>query len=236
LSGAGIYSVAGKENPIPWDHSLNRVLPILANGYRGAMIKRSFQVIIVFAFFLSVSIYAGPLRLGIKAGSTLSLAESASVIYNPANLWAAKFGIFITFPVAPRISLQPEAYFAMKGTRYYDSGWRSEETVRLNYLEIPILLNFHILRETLEVFIGPYFGLLVHSTANDDNHHWTWWDNRVAKNDCGVSTGMRYHVLKYFFTELQLNAGFRKAVYDPLFPDSGPHKNLTVSLLFGYQR
>jgi hypothetical protein len=124
----------------------------------------------------------------------------------------------------------------MKGTRYYDSGWRSEETVRLNYLEIPILLNICILRETLEVFIGPYFGLLVHSTANDDNHHWTWWDNRVAKNDFGLSAGMRYHVLKYFFTELQWNAGFRKAVYDPLFPDGGPHKNLTLSLLVGYQR
>jgi hypothetical protein len=47
---------------------------------------------------------------------------------------------------------------------------------------------------------------------------------------------MRYHVLKYFFTELQWNAGFRKAVYDPLFPDGGPHKNLTLSLLVGYQR
>jgi hypothetical protein len=200
------------------------------------VIKRFSQVIVVFVFFLSVSLYAGPLRLGIKAGPTLSLAESASVIYNPADLWAAKFGLFITFPIVPRISLQPEAYFAMKGTRYYDSGWRSEETVRLNYLEIPILLNIHILRETLEVFIGPYFGLLVHSTANDDNHHWTWWDNRVAKTDYGLSAGLRYHVLKYFFTELQMNAGFRKAVYDPQFPDGGPHNNFTLSLLVGYER
>jgi hypothetical protein len=199
-------------------------------------IKRSFQAIAVSAFFLNVSIYAGPLRVGVKAGPTLSLVESTSVIYNPTNLRAAKFGIFIDFLVAPRISLQPEAYFAMKGTRYYDSGSRSEETVWLDYLEIPILLNIQILPKSLEVFIGPYFGLLVHSTANDNNHHWTWWDNRVAKNDYGLSTGMRYHVLKHFFTELQLNAGFRKAVYDPQFPDSGAHKNLTVSILVGYQR
>jgi hypothetical protein len=198
--------------------------------------KRSTQIIVVLAFCLRLSAYAAPLRWGIKVGPTLSLTKSASVINNPANLWAAKSGLFVTIPMAPWISLQPEAYFALKGVRYYSVYWRHEEPARLNYLEIPVLLNIHILPETFEAFIGPYLGLLLHSTVIDESHDWTWRENQVAKNDYGVSTGIRYHVLKFFFVEFQWNSGFRNAVYNPDSPDSGAHKNSTLSLLLGYRR
>lgn len=200
------------------------------------MKKRCIQILFILAFFFSLSAYAAPLRWGIKAGPTLSLAKSYSIIYNPANLWGAKLGLFVAVPIISAISFQPESFFALKGARYYSAYWRHEKAARLNYLEISALLNIHILPETLEASVGPYFGFLLYSTAIDEDHDWTWRENRVSHSDFGLSTGLRYHILGFLFAELQWNWGWGKAVFGLDPSDRPPHRNSRVSLLLGYQR
>jgi hypothetical protein len=199
--------------------------------------KRSVLGAAFVMFFLSSSVFADGQRFGFKAGPTLSFVNKDGVIWNyPRRLWAAKLGLFVAFPISAGLSIQPEAYFAMKGARYYDSGIRAEQSVHMNYFEVPILLNVQALRGALEVFAGPYVAFLLRSTPNEPGHHWAPYETRVAKSDYGVTTGVRYHVLRHLFAEIQLNAGLKKVAYDPEYPDHGPHRNLTLSLLVGYRR
>lgn len=176
-------------------------------------------------------------KFGIKTGTTLSFAGENSAIYNASNLFAAKAGLFYSFTVAKSFSIQPEIYFAMKGGKYYSVYWRSEESARLNYIEIPVLLNIHLMNERIDFFVGPYIGFLISSTEIDDEYDWTWVENEIKNNDFGISLGARYHLIKVLFIEINFNNGFTKVVYDPNpVPHAmdRAHKNKTLSLLIGF--
>lgn len=199
--------------------------------------KRSALGAVMVLILLDSTAFADGPRFGLKAGPTLSFVKRDGVIWNnPRRLWAAKIGLFAAFPVGERFSIQPEVYYAMKGARYYDSGVRAEQSVRLNYLEVPILMDLQVLRGAVEVFAGPYVAFLVRSTPNEPGHHWAPYETRVAKSDLGISAGVRSRVLRHVFAEAQLNAGLKRVAYDAEFPGHGPHRNLTLSLLLGYRR
>jgi hypothetical protein len=171
---------------------------------------------------------------GLKAGVTLSLAGEDSAIYNATNLYAAKVGFFYSIPVSESVSVQPEIYFAMKGGRYYSASQRSTESARLNYIEIPLLLNVALLRQKFEIYLGPYIGFLVGSTDIDDEHDWTWIENEVKDYDYGVSLGARYQITRAVFMDAQFNNGLAKIVYEPDKESGRFHKNKTLSILIGF--
>jgi hypothetical protein len=171
---------------------------------------------------------------GFKIGPTLSFAGEDSAIYNASNMLAAKGGVFFSFPISGSISLQPEIYFAMKGGRYYSAYLRSTESARLNYIEIPLLLNVSLVDEKFEIYLGPYVGFLVGSPEIDEENDWTWIGNEVKDNDYGVSLGARFYLNRDVFLDLQFNNGLAKVVYDPEPGSDSFHKNKTLSLLVGF--
>ena len=176
-------------------------------------------------------------KFGIKVGATLSFAGEESAIYNASNLIAAKAGLFYSFTISKSLSIQPEIYFAMKGGKYYSVHWRATDSVHLNYLEIPVLINVSLVKEKFDLFLGPYVSLLIGNTEIDDEHDWTWIENEVKDNDFGVSLGARYHVIRAVFVGIQFNNGLTKVIYDPNpVPQSfnRVHKNKTLSLLVGF--
>ena len=191
-------------------------------------------------FLVSIMVFVGPLsasNFGIKAGASLSFAGEDSAIYNAENLYSGKIGIFCSISITKFFSVQPEAYFAIKGGRYYSAAHRATESAHLNYLEVPVLFNIHLLEKRIDLFLGPYFAYLVSSTEIDEDHDWTWKENEVNNYDLGVSLGMRWHFIKRIFVEVQFNNGFNKAVFDPNpVPQSinRVHKNKTLSLLIGF--
>ena len=171
---------------------------------------------------------------GLKAGATLSFAGENSAIYNASNLFAAKVGFFYSIPISESISVQPEIYFAMKGGKYYSAAQRSTESAHLNYIEIPLLLNVELLKQKLEIYLGPYVGFLIGSKEIDREHDWTWRENEVKDYDYGVSLGARFFITKVVFLDFQFNNGLAKVVYDPNPESERFHKNRTLSLLIGF--
>ena len=71
-------------------------------------------------------------------------------------------GIFLAFDISDSFSIQPEALFAIRGTRSQIGSL--DQHVRLYYLDTPILFRFAspaLGRTQLHLFVGPYVGWLL---------------------------------------------------------------------------
>lgn len=173
-------------------------------------------------------------EIGIKTGMSLSFARKNRIIYNPTALFAPKAGIFYSLQIGDFFSIQPELNYVRKGNRYYCVNCRAYRVANLDYLEIPIVINLHLLDKTLDLFSGVYVGILLDSIKIDDQHVWTWRDNRIRKTDYGVSFGARYRLFKFVLVELQFNQGLIGVVHEPNQAVTKGHKNKTFSLLIGF--
>jgi hypothetical protein len=99
-------------------------------------------VILPLSTALAQSPVLPPQRFGITAGinsSTISGGDDGTDVSRRTGFMA---GVFMVVPVTPTFSAQPEALFTMKGAKAEDAGFSA--TVKINYLEIPILGRFDI--------------------------------------------------------------------------------------------
>lgn len=170
---------------------------------------------------------------GIKAGPSLSLAGEKSAIYDASSLLAARFGLFFSFRMTDVLDLQPGVDFAMKGARYYDVNWRATLSTHFNYVEFPLLLSIQISPRSLAVFGGPYMGILASSTKLDEEHRWTWRENKLKNTDWGATFGLRYRI-KIIFIELQYSHGLKDIISNPGSDNLDVHKNRSIALLVGF--
>lgn len=173
-------------------------------------------------------------NIGVKTGLSLSFAGKSGIIYNPTALFAPKAGIFYSLQIGDFFSIQPGLNYVRKGNRYYCVNCRAYRVANLDYLEIPILFNVHLINKTFNLFSGVYVGILLDSIKIDDQHVWTWRDNRTRKADFGVSFGAQYRLFKFVFVELQFNQGLIGVVHEPNQAVTKGHKNKTLSFLIGF--
>ena len=173
---------------------------------------------------------------GIKAGVTYSFAGKDSPISNASDRSAAKVGLFYSFSISKSLSIQPEIYYAIKGTKYTPHR-REDENVSLNYLEIPVLLNIHAAKNGVDFFIGPYIGFLVSHTEISLRQDWTKSGNKIYNVDFGISVGARLYFIRFLPLEIQFNNGFTRVIYDqnPFRKEYDKlHKNKTLSLIVNF--
>jgi hypothetical protein len=178
-------------------------------------------------------------EFGVKGGASLSFPfESTNAIHNidiAKSLLGIQGGFFAQFPLGGLFFLQPEINYVMRGVRYYSAAQRSLEPVRFHYLEIPLLVNLSLKSKSISFFIGPYYGILLGSTAVDDQHDWTWEENRLKHSDFGLVAGGRWHCHS-FFIELQYSLGLENVMFNANGADPYPpvHRHHGAALLIGY--
>lgn len=116
-----------------------------------------------FASGLSLlALAAAPLqaqRFGIIAGGTFSNLRSSDDI-DFERRTGTMFGGSLQLPLGSKITLQPEFMFLNKGTKFKEPGSNGSSNVRLDYLELPVLLRYDFSRETIgpHVYAGPSVG------------------------------------------------------------------------------
>jgi hypothetical protein len=100
-------------------------------------------------------------------------------------------GGFAEFPLSARISLMPELDFVMKGGKF-TAGLPADTSVRLNYLELPLLVKAHWDWPKVRVFAngGPALALLLSANGTDDSTG-SSSDEKSAYNsvDLGIALG-----------------------------------------------
>jgi len=127
------------------------------------------RVILALVAFLSISSFSfaqkGPfLQVGVKAGANLNKVDGKS--FKDEFKYGYSLGGFAAVRLGNKVQLQPEVLWNQYNTKIasnfdeiYSGGGNSLKDVKLNYLSIPVLLNYSPTRFfTLQA--GPQFGIL----------------------------------------------------------------------------
>lgn len=91
--------------------------------------------------------------VGLKAG--LVAAELSGDVEDVSSRAGLGFGGFLQVMVGPNFSIQPEALYLMKGASGSDGA--EDVDVKVNYLQVPILVQYHIPAAGVSprIFAGP---------------------------------------------------------------------------------
>ena len=206
-------------------------------------------IIILCTLFLSASAIAQDqkVKLGIKAGlnlATLTFDESELDSSSKAGFAA---GVMIEIPMTKKISIQPEIMYSQQGTKtsFSDSDVTNsnyESTIKLNYLNIPVMLKYYVI-EGLSVQAGPQIGILLKAN-NKYKDNFLGYDNQESFDlkeystgiDTSVNVGLGYQFKDKFYTDLRYNIS-----YSNVFKDGDTNhfidndmKNRVLQITIGY--
>lgn len=127
--------------------------------------KTRLSVLLALVFFTQAAM--AQLNLGIKAGTNISKIEGKS--FKDEFRYGYLVGGFAEIGLGGKLSIQPEVLFNQYQTRVdtsfkavYQNAFRdaSSGDVKLNYLSVPIVLNYK-LGNVLSLQAGPQFGVLM---------------------------------------------------------------------------
>lgn len=106
-------------------------------------------------------------RVGIEAGlSIANTVDSYDAGYSTASILGFNAGLTATVPIIYPLSFQPEVLFSQKGYKAYTTD--GTLTQRNNYIDIPLLANFRLVRG-FNFLIGPQINIPVSSTTTFGN-------------------------------------------------------------------
>lgn len=115
----------------------------------------------VFLFIFSASY--SQINLGIKAGASINKITGKT--FKEEFTYGYHLGGFVTIGLGEKLSVQPEVLFNQFKTDTSSSfssvyQFNKVNNIKLNYLSIPILLNYN-LGKSVALQAGPQFGILI---------------------------------------------------------------------------
>ena len=209
--------------------------------------------------FSATSVFAQYAYFGVKAGVNIATwrgddADLLGSIYEKKPRIGFVGGVYSTIVLAKIFALQPELLFTMAGTKYkYDEFSEYDYyTLKLNYIQLPVLLKFYIpmpgnVKPT--IFAGPYGS---YNVSDKYYNEWylpsTVWGEgdydgdisddfmEVQKFDYGVVFGIGVDFIIFSDKQLTVDARYNLGLAnvfdaDPL--DDPDIKNGTISAMVG---
>ena len=124
---------------------------------------------LVFIAVSCATLYAkSPVRLGATAGLNLSSFygdDSKPFGVAPKYKSGVTGGVFLVYKIAETVAIRPEILYSNSGGKYNYSG--EYQTIALNYIQIPVLLQYTIRTEKRWepiVMLGPAVGVNIKAT------------------------------------------------------------------------
>ena len=170
------------------------------------------------------------IRLGVRGGLNLSRISGDDDDDNGMK-FGFHLGGMVHVPIKGRLCFQPEILFSTKGTQ---SKEESDSKLALNYVDIPLLLNYRI-ENGLFFEVGPTIGVLVSANLKYDGDSEDVKDSFKA-SDVGAAFGVGYR------TDMGLSLGLRYQLGLSNIADDNDytlHNNvmmLTIGYLFGEEK
>ncbi len=124
-----------------------------------------------FVFFLMIAQASmAQFSIGIKAGANIVKVDGKS--FNDEFKYGYHLGGYATIGLGGRFSIQPEVLFNQYQTKtdssfknIYQNAFSGNNNIKLNYLSIPLLLNYK-LGSFLSLQAGPMFSVLMDQNKN----------------------------------------------------------------------
>jgi len=128
--------------------------------------KTKLSVSLLAAFLLISQVMMAQFHIGIKGGANITKVDGKS--FKDEFRYGYHIGGFAEIGLGSKFGIQPEVLFNQYTTtldsnynHVYQDVFSSQTTVKLNYLSIPILLNYKLLGNFLTIQAGPQFGVLI---------------------------------------------------------------------------
>ena len=125
------------------------------------------------AFLIFSSAAMAQFNIGVKGGVNISKVDDKA--FRDEFTYGYHLGGFAEVGLGKRLKIQPEVLWNQLNTRA-DTAFRNiysnaldfsnYKDVKLNYLSIPILLNYKLLGNFLSLQAGPQFGVLINQDKN----------------------------------------------------------------------
>jgi Outer membrane protein beta-barrel domain len=159
--------------------------------------KKAVILLITFFSICNSHILAQGLHIGIKAGTNNSLLTGNS--FSDGFNWSFMAGAFAEINFTSSWGIQPEVLFsqvtsqtAHNFTEVYDEGVNSKD-IKLQYLNIPILLTYKLPIPILSLQLGPQFGTLL----NNNSSITTNGKNAFKSGDFSMVAGAQVNLLMF---------------------------------------
>lgn len=130
--------------------------------------KFKLSAIVLFVLFAHAA--SAQFSIGAKAGANIFKVDGKS--FKDEFTYGYHLGGYVSIPVGGRFSVQPEVLFNQYQTKtdssfkaIYQNALSGDNNIRLNYLSIPLLLNYK-LGSFLSLQAGPMFSVLMDQSKN----------------------------------------------------------------------
>jgi Outer membrane protein beta-barrel domain len=124
------------------------------------------KLLLLVAVFLTTQAVMAQFHIGIKGGANITKIDGKS--FKDEFRYGYSLGGFMEVRMGNKFVLQPEVLFNQYNTRVdsnfknvYQDVFDGVSDIRLNYISIPILLNYRLIGSFLCLQLGPQFGILI---------------------------------------------------------------------------
>jgi hypothetical protein len=155
---------------------------------------KSFSILFVALVACTMSFAQGGFHVGVKGGANLFKIDGKS--FNEEFRYGYNAGLFAEINFSKKVGIQPEVSWNQSETRVtnqfrnmYNDGLNELKNVKLNYLTIPLLLNYSPAK-LLTFQVGPQFGILI----NKDEKLLENGKNAFKSGDLSMLGGVQLNV------------------------------------------
>lgn len=120
----------------------------------------------LFAALLLSQVMMAQFHIGVKGGANVTKVDGKS--FKDQFRYGYHLGGFVEIRMGNKFVLQPEVLFNQYSSRLdsnfsniYHTVFDGNTNIRLNYLSIPILLNYKVIGSFLSIQAGPQVGILI---------------------------------------------------------------------------
>lgn len=124
------------------------------------------KLLSLFAAVLLSQALMAQFHLGVKAGANITKVDGKS--FKDEFRYGYHLGGFAEIRLGNKLVLQPEVLFNQYATRLdsnyknvYEDIFDGNSNIKLNYLSIPVLLNYKLVGNFISLQAGPQFGILI---------------------------------------------------------------------------
>lgn len=161
------------------------------------MTKIKFLLLATFILVAMTPLYAqkkAAFFAGVKAGADFNKLDGQS--FKNQFSFGYQVGAFATIPIGKKLGFQPEVIFSQTNidtsSKFSDVyQFTNVSQVKLQYLKIPLLLNFSP-NPYVSFQVGPQFGILIDENINLVNNG----SNAFTKGDFSMLGGLQFNIRK----------------------------------------
>lgn len=154
------------------------------------------KFLFLFAAILLSNAMMAQFHLGIKAGANITKVEGES--FKNQFRYGYHLGGFAEVRMGNKFVLQPEVLFNQYATRLdsnyknvYEDVFGGNSNIKLNYLSIPIVINYKLIGSFLSLQAGPQFGVLIDQSKTVLQNG----GDAFKKGDFSMLAGLQFKIL-----------------------------------------